>query len=115
MSYRTAPSVAGRRPVIARSSVVFPAPLGPMTAIRLRSPIGKLTRSIRTLSPTRTVRSCATRVTSPLSMNSRSSSPNSRNVAGPMATMSSSVTGARGVTATPLRKVPLWLFRSTIS
>ena len=96
--------------------MVFPAPLGPMTATRLRSPIGKLTRSSRTLPPgMRTVRSCAISETSPLSMNCRSSPPTRRNVAAPMPMMSCSVTGEVKMTRAPLRKVPLLLSRSTIA
>ena len=102
-------------PVSAPSRVDLPAPLGPITPSRQRSPSGKLTWLRMTLPLGRvTVRSLACSEMSPVSMNSWSSSPTSRNVAGPIPMMSSSETGAAD-TRWPLTNVPLWLPRSTIS
>ena len=82
-------------PVSAPSRVDLPAPLGPITASRQRSPSGKLTSSRITLPPgSRTVRPRASSDTSPVSMNSCSSPPTRRKVAWPMPMTSASVTGA---------------------
>ncbi len=87
-----------------------------MMPTRLRSPIGKLTRSSSTLPlDSRTVSSWATSETSPSSMNSRSSSPTSRNEARPMPIRSCSVTVVGWPIRWPFTKVPLWLPKSAIS
>ena len=102
-------------PVSAPSRVDLPAPLGPITPSRHRSPSRKLTSSSSTLPlGSVTVSPLASSEMSPPSTNSCSSSPTRRKVAGPMPMTSASVTVADEI-RWPFRNVPLWLPRSVIS